>query len=163
MSAPSSETPSLRETGRESLAFSGAGAAIFDGIPALEAVLFDGGGGTSDNKVREVGVFLAGVPLFRLYESMVEKRRRSCGGAAVVRCSVWGGPPLGREEVCSLYTTPHSRRRWRKLRSVRIPANSLFDKKYCSRLHMRADSDEDREEGGLQICRCARATKRNKP
>ena len=51
MSAPSGETPSIHETGRESLTFSGAGAAIFDGVPALEAVHFDGGGGTSDNKV----------------------------------------------------------------------------------------------------------------
>ncbi|CAM9110671.1 unnamed protein product [Ectocarpus fasciculatus] len=37
----------LRETGREALAFSGMGAAVFDGVPALEAVHFDGEKGSA--------------------------------------------------------------------------------------------------------------------
>lgn len=59
MSAPTGETANIRETGRESLTFSGARAAIFDGVPALEAVHFDGGGGSSDDKVRGSPFFTA--------------------------------------------------------------------------------------------------------
>lgn len=39
----------LRETGRESLTFMGEVGTIFEGLPALEAVHFDGG---SDEEVR---------------------------------------------------------------------------------------------------------------
>lgn len=39
----------LREAGREALAFSGMGAAVFDGVPALEAVHFESSaGGTGE-------------------------------------------------------------------------------------------------------------------
>ncbi|CAM9760000.1 unnamed protein product [Ectocarpus sp. 6 AP-2014] len=38
----------LRETGREALAFSGMGAAVFDGVPALEAVHFESSAGSTD-------------------------------------------------------------------------------------------------------------------
>lgn len=38
----------LRETGREALTFSGMGAAVFDGVPALEAVHFEGSAGGTD-------------------------------------------------------------------------------------------------------------------
>lgn len=50
-SAAATTTTGMRETGRESLTFSGMGDAAFNGFPPLEAVHFDREGGVDNDGV----------------------------------------------------------------------------------------------------------------
>lgn len=53
----------LRETGRETLTFSGMGGAVFDGFPALEAVHFDEAGASKGDRNDEVCMYEHGSSL----------------------------------------------------------------------------------------------------